>query len=70
MTISKREIAVIDLAELLKSYRGKWVAVAADKKSVLSYADTFDDLIGQIKDQGNDESVVVKVPDEHTIHLL
>lgn len=61
---------VIDLSDLLKPYKGKWVAISNDKKHVICVADTIDEVVEESKNIKNGEPVILKVPDEHTAHLL
>lgn len=61
---------VIDLSELLRPYKGKWVALSEDKKKVICAADTIEEVIQGSKGVKDGEPVILRVPDEHTAHLL
>jgi len=60
---------VIDLSTLLKPYKGKWVILSGDKSQVLFSADTMDDAIKE-SEKFKNHPILLRVPDEHTAHLL
>jgi hypothetical protein len=60
---------VIDLSRLLKSYEGKWVVISEDKSKVLCAGDTLEDVIKK-SEEYKDHPILLRVPDEHTAHLL
>jgi hypothetical protein len=60
---------VVDLSTLLKPYKGKWVILSEDKLRVLFSADTMDDAIRE-SEKFQNHPILVRVPDEHTAHLL
>lgn len=60
---------VIDLSTLLKPYKGKWVILSEDKSRVLYSADTMEEAIRE-SERFRDHPILMRVPDEHTAHLL
>ena len=62
-------VAIIDLSALLKSYKGKWVVISEDKTRVLCSADSLEEAI-KGSDKCKDHSILLRVTDEHTAHLL
>lgn len=69
MAVSERK-SVVDLSELLGPYEGKWVAISADKSSVLCYADPIEELLRKCKEYEALKPIILRVPDEHTAQLL
>lgn len=61
---------VIDFSEILRPYKGKWVAISEDKKKVICAADTIEEVIKGSKGFKDGEPVILRVPDEQTAHLL
>lgn len=60
---------MIDLSRLLKGYEGKWVVISEDKSKVLCAAETLEDAIKK-SEEYKDHPILLRVPDEHTAHLL
>jgi hypothetical protein len=58
------------LAELLRPYRGEWVALSSDEKNVLGHGDTIDQALQQAKEKAEERPVLIKSPDQHTAFLL
>ena len=55
----------IDLRELLKPYKGEWVALSHDEKQVLGHGKTIDEALSMAKSKSPDERpVLIKVPSE------
>jgi len=61
---------VVDLSELLRPYKGKWVAISGDKSQVLCAALTIEEVLSQSENYKDREPIILRVPDEHTAHLL
>ncbi|MFQ5902932.1 MAG: DUF5678 domain-containing protein [Candidatus Binatia bacterium] len=61
---------IIDLSELLRPYKGKWVAISGDKSQVLCAALTIEQVLRESEDYKDREPIILRVPDEHTAHLL
>ena len=61
---------IIDLSKILRPYKGKWVAISEDKKRVVCSADTIEEVVRKSKEIKDGEPVIMRVPDEHTAHLL
>lgn len=55
----------IDLRDLLKPYRGEWVALSHDEKRALGHGKTIAEALSMAKSKSPDEKpVLVKVPSE------
>ncbi len=67
---SEEKEPVVDLSKILRPYKGKWVAVSEDRKHVVHSAETLGELMNQLRGFKDGEPVVLRVPDEHTAHLL
>lgn len=52
----------IDLSEILKTYMGKWVALSKDERKVLASGELLKDVFEQVKKQGFEEPIFLKVP--------
>lgn len=65
----EKEKKIIDLSELLKGYKGKWVVISEDKSKVLCSADSMEEVLKKAEQYRN-HPVLLRVPDEHTAHLL
>ena len=61
---------VIDLAELLRPFKGKWVAISGDKSQVLCTALTIEEVLKESEKYKDLQPIILRVPDEHTAHLL
>lgn len=60
---------IVDLSGLLKPYKGKWVVISEDKTRVLCSADSLEEAIRGSQNH-KDHPILLRVPDEHTAHLL
>ncbi len=60
---------VIDLSQLLKGYKGKWVVVSGDRSKVLCFADDIDEVLKEAE-KYKGHPILLRVPDENTAHLL
>lgn len=61
---------IIDLSELLRPFKGKWVAISGDKSQVLCTAFTIEEVLKESEKYKGLEPIILRVPDEHTAHLL
>lgn len=64
------EEKTVDLSKLLAPYEGKWVAISGDKSKVLCVANSIEELLEKSKAYKEEDPIVLRVPDEHTAHLL
>jgi len=64
------ERLIVDLSKLLEPYQGKWVAISGDKARVLCAANTIEEVLEKSQHYKDDEPILLRVPDEHTAHLL
>jgi len=63
--------AVKDLAKLLADVPpGAWVAISSDEERVLSYDADFDEALRKGKETGEEEPVMIRVPEQNTALLL
>ena len=61
---------IIDLSQLLRPYKGKWVAISGDKSQVLCTASTIEEVLKESENYKDRQPIILRVPDEHTAHLL
>lgn len=57
-------MAAIDLTDIYKKYRGKWVALAKDEQTVLSSGKTASLAYKKAKAKGFEKPILMKVPKE------
>ena len=55
-------MAAIDQTEVYKKYKGRWVALAEDERTVLASGKTALDAYKKAKTQGFNEPIMMKVP--------
>ena len=60
----------VNLAELLAPYKGEWVALSHDERSVLGHGPAIDDAIRQARDKGENRPILIKAPDKNSAFLL
>lgn len=60
----------IRLAKLLEPYRGKWVTLTKDEKTVLGAGNTIDEALKAAEEKGELLPLLIKVPDESTSTFL
>ena len=53
----------IHLAELLEPYKGKWVTLTSDQKSVIGSGNTMDEALKAAEAKGEFMPLLMKVPD-------
>lgn len=63
--------AVKDLAKLLADIpRGSWVAISHDEERVVAYAAFLDEALKKAKEAGEENPVVIRVPENQAAVLL
>lgn len=60
----------IHLARLLTPYKGKWVALSHDEKSVVGVGNTIDEALEKAEAKGEHRPVLIKSPDQYSAALL
>ncbi len=60
----------IHLAKLLEPYKGKWVTLTKDEKSVLGSGNTIDEALNAAETKGELMPLLIRVPDENTSTIL
>ena len=61
----------LDMPELLKDIPiGAWVAISADAQTVLAYSADLDEALSKARDKGENDPIVVKVPEFDASLLL
>ena len=60
----------IHLAKLLEPFRGKWVTLTKDEKTVLGSGDTIDEALKAAEKMGELLPFLIKVPEKATTALL
>ena len=60
----------IHLATLLEPYKGKWVTLTKDEKTVLGSGDTIDRALKAAEKMGELLPLLIKVPEKSTTALL
>ena len=51
-----------DFTEIYKKYKGKWVALAPDEKSVVASGKTLKKILEDAKKKGFEQPIVMRVP--------
>jgi len=59
---------VIDLAELLRPHEGKWVILSEGELKILCWGTSMHEALA--KSEGNDNAIIIKVPDKDSPYLL
>lgn len=52
----------IDLTNIYKKYKGLWVALKADKVTVVASGQTVSEALSEAKTKGFDDPILFKVP--------
>ena len=60
----------IHLAKLLAPYKGKWVTLTKDEKTVLGSGNTIDEALKAAEKKGELMPFLIKVPDESTTAIF
>ena len=60
----------VHLAKLLAPYKGKWVTLSHDRRTIVGVGVTMDIALQKAKEKGEDHPLLVKSPDKHTPALL
>jgi hypothetical protein len=58
------------VAELIKSYPGKWVTVSFDKKRVVGVSSRMETALKQAHQKGESRPLLVKAPDSYTASFI
>jgi hypothetical protein len=59
----------IDWTQLFKKYKGLWVALAADEKTVVASSKSAKDAYEQARKKGVDVPIMLSVPMEFKSHI-
>lgn len=59
-----------DLTELLKPYKGQWVALSQDEKRILGYGKSLDETLAAARKAEEGRPLLIKVPDESVGFVL
>jgi hypothetical protein len=63
--------AVKDFAHLLAGLpRSVWVAISRDEEKVLAYDPTFDEVMKKARAAGEDDPILMRVPNEDALLFL
>lgn len=57
-------MAAIDWSEIYKKYKGKWVALEDDEKTVVSSGDTAKEALEAAKQKGFTNPILTKMPSD------
>ncbi len=60
----------IDLTELLKPYKGQWVALSQDERRILGHGKSLDEALAAARKVEEGRPVLIKVPDESVGFVL
>ena len=60
----------IDLAKLLKPYKGEWVALSQDEKRILGHGKSLDEALAAARKVEEGRPLLMKVPDESVGFVL
>ncbi len=58
----KREFMSIDWSQIYKKYRGSWIALKSDEKTVVSSAKTAKEAWDEAQKKGQKKPILFKVP--------
>ncbi|MEK7068367.1 MAG: DUF5678 domain-containing protein [Patescibacteria group bacterium] len=53
----------IDWTNIYKKYKGQWVALADDEKTVLGAGRTVQDALAKAKKKGNNDPILTRMPE-------
>ena len=59
-----------DLTELLKPYKGQWVALSQDEKRILGHGKSLDEALAAARKVEEGRPLLIKVPDENVGFVL
>lgn len=63
--------AVRDLSKLLASVpKGSWVAISRDETDVLAYSADLDEALDKAKEAGENDPIVIRVPETEVAVFL
>lgn len=64
-------LAVRDISKLLLGIpKGAWVALSSDQQRVVAYASELQEALQKAKSEGEDDPVMVRVPEDESILLV
>ena len=56
-------MTLINLTKILAPFKGKWVTLTRDEKTVLGSGDTMDQALNEATHKGESNPFLIKVPD-------
>lgn len=59
----------IDWRKIFKAYKGKWVALKDDEKSVIAFGKTIKEVMEKSKKKGFDLPILFRVPTENIAYI-
>ena len=63
--------ATIDYSDLMKGLpAGAWVAISESTNSVLAYAAELQTVIDRAREKGEDEPLIVRIPEQTSVLFL
>ena len=57
-------MSAIDWSEIYAQYKGKWVALEDDEKTVIAAADTAQAVLSAAKEKGFENPILTKMPSD------
>ena len=64
-------LAAKDLSKLLAGVpKGAWVAIARDEERVIAFAPELNQVLDQAKENGENDPIVLRVPEESSTFIL
>ena len=63
--------AALDFGAILAPLpRGAWVAISREHKTVIAYGSDMDDVLAEAKLKGDEDPLVIRVPERNTTLFL
>ena len=60
---------VIDWTQIYKKYKGLWVALKQDEKTVVASAGTAVEVLSKAKNEGYDNPILFRVPNDMVLYI-
>ena len=60
---------VIDWTQIYKKYKGLWVALKQDEKTVVASAKTAGEVLSKAKNEGHDNPILFRVPNDMVLYI-
>jgi D-serine dehydratase len=58
-----------DWTKIYQKYKGMWVALAEDEVTVVGFGKKISEAIEKAKNNGNNDPIMMRVPDESLVYV-